>query len=59
MYHGFDAYEPTSFDGIGKEIGVTRERVRRLYDTAIRKLRHSIQRGPTGQRYSDVRTLLR
>ena len=46
LYFGLDQYYPMTLEEIGKEIGLTRERVRQIKDRAILKLRsHSNSKG--------------
>jgi len=42
--YGFENYEPASLEEIGKEIGLTRERVRQLQGEALKILRHVLEK---------------
>lgn len=41
MYFGLQDYSPASFEKIGKELGVSRERVRQIKEKALQKIRQS------------------
>jgi RNA polymerase primary sigma factor len=40
-YFGFGSGEPTTLEAIGRDLGITRERVRQLKDRAMGKIRGS------------------
>ncbi|MGB9707122.1 MAG: RNA polymerase sigma factor RpoD [Microgenomates group bacterium] len=44
MRFGLDGYKPMTLEDVGKEFGVTRERVRQIEVKALRKLRHPSRR---------------
>jgi RNA polymerase primary sigma factor len=41
MYFGLDGEDPLTLEDIGKELGLTRERIRQIKEKAIQRLRHS------------------
>jgi RNA polymerase primary sigma factor len=41
MYFGLNSEEPLTLEEIGKELGLTRERIRQIKEKAIVRLRHS------------------
>lgn len=41
MYFGIDQKQPATLEEIGKNIGVSREQIRRIKRKAIRRLQHS------------------
>jgi len=46
MYYGFPPYkEPICLEGIGKKLGLTRERIRQIRNKAIERLNHPSRRG--------------
>ena len=44
-YYGFDGQDPETLQGIGKDWGITRERVRQLRERALEKIRNSPMSG--------------
>ena len=42
---GLDGNAPKTLEGIGDELGVTRERIRQIESKALRKLRHPARSG--------------
>jgi RNA polymerase primary sigma factor len=44
LHFGFDGRDAMTFEAIGRQMGVTRERVRQIHQRALRKLRKSIHR---------------
>jgi RNA polymerase primary sigma factor len=44
LHFGFDGGDAMSFEAIGRQMGITRERVRQIHQRALRKLRKSIHR---------------
>jgi RNA polymerase primary sigma factor len=45
LYFGLDAKEPMTLEEIGRELGLTRERIRQIKEKAIQRLRHSTRAG--------------
>lgn len=43
LYFGLDSGRPLTLEHIGKEIGISRERVRQLKERALKKLRNSLE----------------
>lgn len=43
LYFGFDGQEPMTLEAIGEDMGITRERVRQIKETAIGRIRKSDQ----------------
>ncbi len=42
---GLNGEDPQTLDGIGKQLGITRERVRQIENVALEKLRHMVKAG--------------
>lgn len=45
LYFGLSGEEPMTLEDIGKELGLTRERIRQIKEKAIQRLRHSTRAG--------------
>lgn len=45
LYFGLNGDEPMTLEEIGKELGLTRERIRQIKEKAIQRLRHSTRAG--------------
>ena len=45
MRFGLDEYEPMTLEEVGKELGVTKERIRQIEGLALKKLRNPVRSG--------------
>ena len=44
LYYGLDGQAPMTLEEIGRHLGVTRERIRQIKETALNRLRHATRR---------------
>ena len=54
---GLDAAEPKTLEEVGKNFGLTRERIRQLQNTALAKLRSRIQSDPVEKSFASVKRI--
>jgi hypothetical protein len=54
---GLDAAEPKTLEEVGKNFGLTRERIRQLQNTALAKLRSRIQSDPVEKGFASVKRI--